>query len=68
MNEGAGGGEFHSYNKGGGGRKCFSHAEGSHKKVGVVLTQKLKVLAILKWGTKRFHPLKGVGATDFTLP
>ena len=38
-------------NKGGGGD--FSHAEkGEHKKFGVVITQELEVLAVLKGGTQ----------------
>ena len=32
---------------------------GGHKKLWVVLTLELQVLAILKEGSTRFHPLKG---------
>ena len=44
------------------GSESFSHAEGSAKGFGVVLTQELEVLAILKagggrgGGRKSFHP------------
>ena len=45
--------------KGGGGQKRFSHAEGGDTiSSGYFLTQELVVLAILKLGTKSFHPLK----------
>ena len=44
----------------GGGGKSFSHAKGGGVETisfKVVLSQELKVLAILKEGAKRFHPL-----------
>ena len=46
------------------GRKHLNQAEGGggeHKTFGVVLTQVLEVLAMLKGGTTSFHPLKGGG-------
>ena len=57
---------FNLYKKGEEGGKGFSHPE---RGVGatsynLVLKQKLEVLAIPKWGVKKY-PLKGVGREKF---
>ena len=46
--------------RGGGGQIGFSHAEGGHKQfwgTGIVLTQELEVLAILKGGSQNISAL-----------
>ena len=41
------------------------NGRGSQAEGGVVLTQEVQVLAMLKVGTKSCHPLKGEGAKSF---
>ena len=51
--------KFYPYNKGGGGRKSVSHAEGGHKTFWIGLIREFEVLATLMGGAKSFNPLKG---------
>ena len=63
--------KFYPYENGGGeAEQVLAMLKGGTQSFGVVFTRKLEVLAILKRGAKRFHPLKvcvcvGGGANIF---
>ena len=56
-----------TYKKEGGGRKCFSHAEGgwAQNVFEVILSWELEVLAIVMGGAQKSLPCLGGGAKSF---